>query len=462
MTPTAARTLAEWGLSVRRTDLPDRVAHAAARSLLDGVGCAIAGSRRRAATAAVEVALGLGGPPESTVLGTGRRTSAPAAALANGTLVHALDFDDTHAEALVHATAAALPAAVAVAEEHDRTGADLLVALVVGHEVACRLGALVPHGFHGRGLHATSVCGVIASALVASRLAGLDAGTTVAALGIAGSQAGGLLEFLATGSPTKQLHPGLAGHAGTLATRLAAAGATGPESVLEGEHGLYAALLGARPDPRPLVAGLGERWATTELTVKPYPACQLLHPALDAMQEVLAAHPGLRPADVTAVECDLHPDAVPIVGAVSAHKAEPRTAYEAKFSLPWSVAALLTDGTVGIDTYAPAAIARPDVARLAARVTTRPAPGPAPAAASPGRVEVRLTDGRTLIGQVPVSTGGPGRPLTEDRLLAKFTDCCRGAEGAAALAHRLLDPDREPSVRALVDAVDAVATPGED
>lgn len=462
MTTTASRGLAEWGLSVRRADLPAVVAHAGARSLLDGIGCAIAGSRRRAAGAAVEVALGLGGPPESTVLGSGRRTSAPAAALANGALVHALDFDDTHAGALVHATAAALPAALAVAEEHDRTGADLLVALVVGQEVACRLGALVPHGFHGRGLHATSVCGVLASALVASRLAGLDVATTVAALGIAGSQAGGLLEFLATGSATKQLHPGLAGHAGVLAARLAAAGASGPESVIEGEHGVYAALLGSRPDPAPLVERLGDHWATEDLTVKPYPACQLLHAALDATAEVLEANPRLRAHDIAEVMCDLHPDAVPIVGAVSGHKARPRTAYEAKFSLPWSVAALIVDGGIGIDTYAAAAITRVEIAELAARVHTRPVAGEVPAAAGPGRVEIRLTDGGTLVGHVPVSAGGPGRRLTDDRLRDKFTDCCRGAEGSTALAHRLLDPDREPSVRALVDAVDAVATPGED
>ncbi|TMR27748.1 MmgE/PrpD family protein, partial [Nonomuraea zeae] len=280
---TAAAGLADWALGLRLDAVPERARQAAIRHLTDGFGCAVAEPPH--GSPAVAVALELGGPPQATVIGTRDRVGAPAAALANGALVHALDFDDTHAGGLVHATAPVLPVAFAVGEETGASGAEVLVAALIGYEVICRLGAAAPHGFHTRGLHATSVCGVLAAALVAARLYGLRPRQAVHALGIAGSQAGGLLEFLSTGADTKRLHPGLAAHAGILAARLARAGATGPDTVLEGEHGLYGALLG-RPGLRPS-EDLGEVWEVTRITVKPYPACQLLHAALDAALDVM-------------------------------------------------------------------------------------------------------------------------------------------------------------------------------
>ena len=243
-----ADELAAWGTAP--VDVPGEVRAAAARHLLDGVGTAIGGLRAGTVAAAVEVARGLGGPPEATLFGTTERIGAPAAALATGALVHALDFDDTHAGGLVHATAVVLPAAFAVGEQVGATGREVLDAAVVGYETVCRVAAAAPHGFHARGLHATMVAGVFSSALVAARLLGLDAARAVDALGIAGSQSGGLLAFLHTGASTKQLHPGFASHAGILAARLAAAGASGPANVFDGPDGLYDALATGAGRPR--------------------------------------------------------------------------------------------------------------------------------------------------------------------------------------------------------------------
>jgi 2-methylcitrate dehydratase PrpD len=442
-----ARELAEWVAGLRLDDVPPAVRHAACRHLLDGLGTALAAARRRAAEPAVAVATGLGGPPEATVLGSGTRISAPAAALANGTLVHALDFDDTHAVGLVHATAAVLPAALAVGEQVGASGEEVLTAAVAGYEVVCRLAAAAPHAFHARGLHATSVCGVLAAAAVTGRLSGLDTDRLTDALGIAGSSAGGLLEFLHTGAATKQLHPGLAGSAGILAARLAAAGATGPDTVLEGGYGLYAALAG-RPDAdaASVLDGLGERWETTCITVKPYPACQLLHAALDAARR-------LPRRDPVAVVADLHPDAVPIVAEPRAAKLRPRTPYEAKFSLPWSVAAMLVDGRVGLDTYAPDRLHRSELAALAERVTVRVVPAPGPAADAPGRVAAALRDGSEVVGEVPCSSGGPASPLSDGDLVAKAVTNVGGASPAADdLVHATLDLADQADLGALLAA----------
>lgn len=433
---TVASDLAAWALGLRRDDLPDEVVAATRRHVLDGLGTAVAAARRGAAEPALSVAAGLGGPPQATLLGRSLKIGAPAAALATGTLVHALDFDDTHAGGLVHATAVVLPALLAVGEEVGATPDEALVAAVVGLETVCRIAGAAPHAFHGRGLHATMVAGVFSSALVSARLMGLDQDTTVDALGIAGSSAGGLLEFLATGSSTKQLHPGLASHAGIVAARLAAAGADGPASVLEGERGLYAALADGHADPALVTADLGLRWETTRIRLKPYPACQLMHAALDAGRQVLP----VEPAEISGIAVEVHPDSAAIV--CTPDKTDPRTAYDAKFSLPWSLAALLTDGEVTVDTYAPESLARPAVRALAARVRVTEVPDPRVAAEAPSRVVVSLADGRTRTGHVDRSAGAA--------LAAKLAGNVGGPAAAAELA-AAVDALDLPSLTAVAD-----------
>ncbi len=432
--PTATQTLADWALGLSLDDVPIPVIEAVSRHLLDGLGTALAAARLEAAVPAVTVAAGLGGPAEATVIGQAGKVGAPAAALANGTLVHALDFDDTHAGGLVHATSAVLPTLLAVGEEVGASGEECLLAAVAGYEAVCRIAGAAPHAFHARGLHATSVAGVFASALVAARLMGLDHKTTVDALGIAGSQAAGLLEFLATGSSTKQLHPGLAGQSGIIAARLAEAGADGPASVLEGERGLYAALADARPGAAAVTQGLGERWEATQITIKPYPSCQLMHAALDAVRAVLADLPGsVGPTDIASVAVDIHPDSADIVCLPRRDKVAPRTVYDAKFSLPWSVAALVIDGAVDLNTYVEDDLGRQDLLDLAQRVEVRVVHFPGVAADAPGRAEITLADGRVLGGGVPRSAGGPNRPLDDQAFRAKLVGTVGDAELAASL-----------------------------
>lgn len=441
---TVTEALASWAHQLQLTDVPADVQRAAGRHLLDGLGAALAAARAQAADPAVRVATALGGPPEATILGSAVQVSAPAAALANGTLLHTFDFDDTHTGGLVHATAAVLPAALAVGEQTGSDGAAVLRAAIAGYETVCRIAAAAPHGFHTRGVHATHACGVFSAALIAALLTSESQGVIVNALGIAGSAAGGLLEFLNTGAPTKQLHPGTAALNGILAARLAAAGASGPASVLEGDKGLYAALSARPADPGQVVAGLGTRWETAAIGVKPYPACQLLHAALDAVAAVLDQVPG--PEQVSRVVVDVHPDSAMIVSEPSAIKLRPRTPYDAKFSLPWSVAALLTDRAVDLATYAPESVARAAVADLAARVESRRADGTGPAAEAPGRVTIYLASGREVSGWVPASRGTAGVPLTERDVTAKFAANCGGADAAAELAGLVLDLASSPSL----------------
>ncbi|WP_241238332.1 MmgE/PrpD family protein [Nocardioides pantholopis] len=447
-----APALARWATGP--LTVPADVQAAALRHLLDGLGNAVAAARSDAAAAAVTVATGLGGPAEATILGATTRLSAPAAALANGTLVHALDFDDTHAGGLVHATAVVLPAALAVGEQVGADGRAVLDAAVVGYEVACRVAAAAPNGFHAGGLHATMVAGVFSSAAVAARLMGLDAATTTQALGIAGSQAGGLLAFLATGASTKQLHPGFASQAGILAARLAAAGATGPDTVFDGPHGVYDALATGPVDTGVILRGLGETWETTRIGIKPWPTCQLAHATMAAATAALDAA-GAGVDEVEALHAQVHPDSASVVCAEGRDLTRPVSPYAAKFSLPWSVAALLVDGHVGVDTYAPDNLGRPEITGLAARIGWDVRPDGGVAADAAGDVVLTLTGGRTVHGHVDRSPGGGSAPLSEEALLAKFTG--NAGPGAAALAEALHALPDAPDLTLLLSRAAAAA-----
>jgi 2-methylcitrate dehydratase PrpD len=447
--PTAAVLLAEWAAAVGLEDVPDSARQAACRHLLDGLGCAIGAARAGVASPALAVAAGLQGPPDALPLHGGQRLSSPAAALANGVLVHALDFDDTHAAGFVHPTAVVLAVAFAVGQEVGASGAEVLLASIIGYETICRIGAAAPYGFHARGLHATSVCGPLAGAAVAARLMGLDTATTVNALGVAGSASGGLMEFLASGSSTKQLHAGTAAMAGVIAARLAAAGADGPATVLEGERGLYSAL-SARPAEMSLVtSGLGESWEVERIAIKPYPSCRLTHAALDAAKLLRERVPAEAARDL---EIQVHPDAAAYVGWPDALRRRPRTAYDAKFSLPWSVAALLIDGELTVDSYSPQMLERRDIAALAARARTTALESPLGAADAPARIVARLRDGSVHEAAVPGGSGGASDPAAVG---AKFV--ANAGPGSEALAGLVLDLPHQPSLEEISRIVASVA-----
>jgi 2-methylcitrate dehydratase PrpD len=437
--------------------VPSVVRRAVRRQLLDGIGCLLAALRAGAARPALAAARELGGPPEAAVPGTTDRIGAPAAALATGALVHALDFDDTHPGALVHATAAVLPALLATGQHTTATGARVLTAAAAGYETAVRVGLAAPYRFHARGLHATQVASVFAAPVTAAVLHGTPAPVLTHALGLAGSSAGGLLEFLDAGSDTKTLHPGLAAHAGLVALRLAAAGAEGPATVLEGRYGVYAALTGHQVAAADIVGDLGEMWHAPAVAAKRHPCCRLMHPVLDAARLL---HGRLAGAEVTSGIVDVPPGAVPVVCVPRNPRVTPRTAYEAKFALPYSTALMLLDGRVTLDSYRLPAAARPDATALAARITHREHPWSGPDAEAPGRIHVRTADGRELTAEV---AGGPlPAPPTEEVLTKFHTNA--GGESALTreLADRVLHIDHEPSLDRVLELVVDVRADSEE
>ncbi len=440
-----SESLSRFAAGTQRTDLPPPVVARVKRHLLDLLGVAIAAAGEPFAARAREaVATLAGGAGTATLIGTAARLPPAWAAFVNGVLAHGLDYDDTHEEAVTHVSCSVAPTMLAAAEHHRRSGAAALTALALGMESAVRIGLVARGAFHDRGFHPTGVCGAYAASLVAGHLAGLDAAHQAHALGLAGSMASGTMEFLTDGSWAKRVHAGWAAHAGLTAAALAGAGFSGPRETFEGRFGLYRSHLGAGEwDVDGLIRDLGRRWHLLDIALKPYPCCHMTHAFIDAAAALRGQH-HLAAADVADIECDIHPREMPVVCEPVAHKQSPQTDYDAKFSLPYTVASMIVRGHVDLDDFTPAAIADGAVLDLARRVTCLPDPAADYPRCFPGRLRVRLRDGRVLAHAEAVNRGSFLRPLGDDDVRAKFR----------ANAARALPPAQVDAIAAAVDTLD--------
>jgi 2-methylcitrate dehydratase PrpD len=451
----AARRLARFVASLRLAEVPGPVRAQAVDLALDTLGNALAASREGFGRAVIEVARALGGAPESAVIGSRARVAAANAVLAGATLAHGLDFDDTREDAIVHTGCVAVTTALAVGEAAGAGGPAALEALVGGVEVMCRIGLAVPGAFHARHFHPTAMAGGFAAAAVAGKLLGLDEDALTRAFGICGSQASGIIEYLADGSSTKRLHPGWAAHAGVTAALLARAGFTGPETVLEGAHGLYAAFAGGH-DPARLdaqLASLGRAWELSELTLKPYPCGSIAQPYMDCALR-LREQRGVKAADVAAVRCRTAAGPVPRLWEPLAAKRDPANGYAAKFSLPYLVAVMLVRGRAGLAEFTDEAARDPEVLAVARQVAYELDASIDYPRQFVGDVEVTLADGRVLRERQDRPRGGPDAPMGREALEAKFRGNARLALPDAQVERVIRQMRALPAAGSLTALVD--------
>jgi 2-methylcitrate dehydratase PrpD len=416
-----ARSFARFVTTLSLDDVPEPVVTAASRLALDTIGNALAAVPEDFGRSVIAAAERLGGSPESTVLGTRAKVSAVNAALANGTLAHGLDFDDTREDAIVHTGSVCVPAALAVGEAMHAPGRLVLEAIIVAVEVMCRVGLAVPGRFHARHYHPTALAGSFAAVAAAGKLYGLTEEQLVHAFGIAGSQASGIIEYLTDGSWTKRLHPGWAAHAGITAAVLAQSGFTGPVTVFEGAHGFYQAFAGGYDDGRlsALIATLGQRWEIQALTFKPYPCGSIAHPYMDCALRLRERH-GIRPDDIAEIRCRTAEGPVPRLWEPLAAKHAPPNGYAAKFSLPYLLALMIVNGRAAIGDFTDDAVRDERVLRLARRVSYEIDPTIDYPRRFIGDVRARLADGREIVERQEHSRGGPDDPMSPEELEAKF------------------------------------------
>jgi 2-methylcitrate dehydratase PrpD len=347
---TLAERVAEFAAGLEFDDLPADVVTSVRLRTLDILGIALASSTSELAPSVLGALKGWGGGACS-VVGSSLTAAPPLAALANGALAHGLDFDDTHAVSIMHASSVILPTVLALGEAGGHDGRSVVTAAVAGYEAMTRIGMAAPGEFHARGWHATAVCGTFGATVAAGRLEGLDRGRLTAALGIAGSFASGIIEHLEDGSWVKRVHPGWAAHSGVVAAGLARGGFTGPATILEGRFGFYRTFLRSEFD-RTLFDTLGKEWETLRVGFKPYPCCHYNHAYLDCALALRREH-GIEPDAIVAIECRVPAGEVPIVCEPRESKLRPRTTYDAQFSLAYSASASTPIRRTGFATSAP-------------------------------------------------------------------------------------------------------------
>lgn len=442
---TAAETLAGFVAGLSYEDLPTSVVSAAKRHLTDAIGVALAAAASGDASPAADMVRSWAGARESTVIGYDFGAPAPGAALVNGTLAHALDFDDTHPSSMLHPSCVVMPAVLAVGEEVGASGTELIAAAAAGYEVGARIAAAAPGRFQARGFDTTGVVGPFAAAAVAARLWGLTQEETAHALGIAGGQAAGVLAHLADGADPRGMNAGWAAHAGIIAADLARRGATGAPTMFEGTHGFFDAFLGGEePDADRLSRGLGADWETERIAIKPYPACHFLHAYMDA-----GARAGLKWADIEEIVCKVPPAIVGIVAEPRAPRLHPATTAAARYSLPFAVATAIVGGRDALELFGHEARSDRRVLTLAERVHHEPdasLPFPGVFAA---RMRIHTRSGRTHTTEEPVNRGHPDSPLSDTELAEKFMRNARARiDGRAAkrvlqMVQRLEESDAE-------------------
>jgi 2-methylcitrate dehydratase PrpD len=404
-------------------DLPTAAIDRAKQAIIDTVGTTLAGATDPVGDILTRYIISLGGTPQATIFGKGVRTSAPQAALVNGAMAHAFDYDDVNWSMSGHPSVPLLPAIMAVGEAQGATGKALLTAYVLGFEIEAKIGRGLNPTHYQLGWHATSTLGSLGAAAAVAKLLNLSAQHTAVALGIAASMASGLRQNF--GTMTKPLHPGHAAMNGVTAATLAQMGFTADTDILEAPFGFARLFTGAGEyHLERSTAALGAPYDLLEpgIVVKQYPCCAFTHRAIDGMLALVHKHQFVA-ADVDTVECVLSQ----LAADVLIHS-RPSTGLEGKFSLEYCLAAALLDRAAGLQQFTDAMVQRPQVQELLQRVTRHLYPVSAQHAGSNGEelpviVTVKLHDGRTYSQQVELPKGHPDNPLSEAEVHAKFRAC---------------------------------------
>jgi 2-methylcitrate dehydratase PrpD len=432
------RVLSEWIGGLTCEQLPPEVAHHAKRVVLDYLAATISGSNSGPARIVQEHLAQTEGPGAVAVLGTPLRFSAANAALANGTAAHSLEVDDGYTPGSYHPGAPVLSAVLAAAQDHGSSADQVLLATAVGFELSCRIAGAGHPATWRRGFHNTPIAGVFGAAAAVSTILDADAAQVSDALGLAGSHAGGLFEFLASGAEVKRLHAGKAGRDGVVCAQLAARGLTGPSTVLEGKGGYVHAFAGGEFDVEHLLGELGATWRMLNTYVKPYPCCRHLHGPIDA---VLAMQ-DREAFDVDSVEA-IRVETYGVAARHGHHSVD--DFLDAQMSIPYAVAVTLLHGVPALehfemdmrqDARVRALLKKVDVVESEECARDYPRMRPARVVVHEARRERSL--------RVDQPYGEPSNPVSDDDLEAKF--------------HRLvapvLGPDRSKRIAAQVWALD--------
>jgi 2-methylcitrate dehydratase PrpD/enoyl-[acyl-carrier-protein] reductase (NADH) len=412
-----AERLAEWLGTVAPERLPAATRAMCRRLVLDVLGLAIAARNEDY----IEAVLATAESGPCTAIGHDGGFDLYGAALVNGTAAHGEDYDDTFEGGPVHSGAVIVPALLALSERRRLAGGALLAGIAVGVELLCRLSLVAPKAIHKAGFHPTAVIGAIAAAAAAGKALGLDRARLASAIGIAGSQASGIIEYLAEGTWTKRMHAGWAAQSGVRAALMAEAGFLGPRTVLEGSHGFFHAFApSVKADFEPLFRDLGRRWLFEDIAFKPYACGTMVQPYIDCA--VMLARQGVGAGEVASMLCEVGEGTVHRLWDPLALKQRPPTPYAAKFSSPFCIAIGLIKQKAGLTEFSETAIGDRETLGLAAKISYVVDPNNPYPRSFTGHIRATLIDGRVIEVRQPHMRGGANEPMPDQELERKFLD----------------------------------------
>ncbi|MBP1714187.1 MAG: hypothetical protein H6Q42_2390 [Deltaproteobacteria bacterium] len=390
-------------------DFSREVIHQAKRCFLDLIGVALGGARQPVVQILIKTLRETGGRPQATVLAHGFKTSLLNAALINGAMAHALDFDDTHIGSIIHPSAPVVPAVLALGERLKSTGKSALEAFVIGYEVETRIGLGLGSRHYNRGWHTTSTCGRFGAAVAAGKLLGLSSLQMSRAMGLAATQASGLR--LAFGTMTKPFHPGKSAFDGLLAALLAKKDFTCPSNMLEGAKGFAEALGDDDTKLNRMAKDLGGKYEILNNTFKPYAACLLTHPTIDGVFELKNRY-HLKADDVDELSCEVARFCLDAAG-----QKEPKTGLAGKFSIYYCAALPLIEEAAGEDKFTDKKVQSSQMVALRKKVRARVNPALKDTEA---RVTIATKDGKKYSAFINKPKGDPRNPPTDSELENKF------------------------------------------
>jgi 2-methylcitrate dehydratase PrpD len=445
----------QFVLQTKYENIPAEVTELGKKSILDGFGLALAGSRAESGPISRKYIEQCGGNGKATVIGTAMKTSSRFAALLNGISIHADDFDDTQLAAakdrvyglLMHPTVPVLPAIFALAEQRSVSGKEWLLAYQVGAEVECKIAEAISPRHYQDGFHTTGTCGPFGSAAACAKLLGFDLKTTLNSFGLAASQSGGLRENF--GTMTKPYQAGHAAESGLVSAEMAALGWTAAEQILEAERGFFHAA-GGSYDPSAMMNRLGQPWTFADpgVSLKPYPSGSLTHPAMTELARLIQVN-------------NIPADQVETVDVGANHNMtttllhhNPKTGLEAKFSMEFCIAILLLEHKAGLGQFSDKVVQRPDVKEMIRKINFYVDPQAESAGFDKmtSILNITLKNGKVITGQAAFGKGSPANPMSFEEAADKFRGCAEFAEWPKDKTEKIIS-----FIKALVSAPDMSA-----
>lgn len=404
-------------------DLPSEVVDATKRLILDTLAVGIGGSAKEGVSELVDILKEWGGKEESSIWVYGDKLPSLNAALVNATMVHALDYDDTHDGAALHVGVVAVPTALALAERMGGIdGKKLITAIALAADLTSRLCLANTVSPLERGWHYTTLHGNFNAAAVAGKLLELDEETLVSAFGLAYHQAGGNMQCVSDGALAKRVGPGFSARNGIMAAVMAQRGITGARNVLQGRYGLFTVYHRGDYNPEVLTANLGRQWEVVNLSFKPYPCCRHNHPSVDAALALVREH-HIEAGDVESITAYLGKGCMKVIAEPLDAKQNPSNIVDAQFSVAWTIASAIAHGSVGIAEFTPEAIKDETVLALSNKVTPKADEALSVWGVTPAIVEIKTKDGNVYSKRVDTPYGSPQNPMSMDAMATKLRDC---------------------------------------